>query len=274
MYNEEFAEASFTGSKKKKDMSQHDMRFMEILNEGTKLKYGHHQILLPFKQEDMRLSCNKYQATQRLSYVQRTFDKNEKFKADYIKFLEEIIAKGYARKSKMTARPEKTWYLPHHGVYHPNKPGKIRVIFDLSAEYKRITLTNQIIKLLLRFREEHFRVMGDIEAMSHQVKVPDTQCSFLKLLWWEDSDTSKKIIDYEITTHVFRGSSFPSCSNFALRKTAKNNEIYGKDIATILEKNFYVDDMLKSFPTAEEAITEIQQVKDLCSNSTATIHQY
>ena len=45
-----------------------------------------------------------------------------------------------------------------------------------------------------------------------------------------------------------------------------NQELYGKDVATILERNFYVDDMLKSFPTAEEAITVIQQVKDTCSN--------
>ena len=103
--------------------------------------------------------------------------------------------------------------------------------------------------------------------MFHQVKVPDTQCSFLKFLWWEDSDTSKEIIDHEMTAHAFGGSSSPSCSNYALRKTATDNaERYGKDVAAILERNFYVDDMLKSFPTAEEAITVIQQVKDMCSN--------
>ena len=31
-------------------------------------------------------------------------------------------------------------------------------------------------------------------------------------------------------------------------------------------RNFYMNDMLKRFPTAEETITVIQQVKDLCSN--------
>ena len=113
----------------------------------------------------------------------------------------------------MTATPGKMWYFPHHGVCHPNKPGKIRVVFDLSAEYKgvclnkellpRPDLTNQIIGVLLRFREEHVGVMGDIETMFHQVNVPDTQCSFLKFLWWEDGDTSKEIIYYEMTTHVF-----------------------------------------------------------------------
>ena len=36
----------------------------------------------------------------------------------------------------MTATPGKIWYPPHHVVYYPNKPGKIRVLFDLSVEYK------------------------------------------------------------------------------------------------------------------------------------------
>ena len=48
MYNEEFAEVSFTGSKKKREMSQQDMRFMKILDAETKLKDGHYQIPLPF----------------------------------------------------------------------------------------------------------------------------------------------------------------------------------------------------------------------------------
>ena len=42
---------------------------MEILDERTKLKDGHYQIPLPFKQGDVRLPCNKYQAAQRLSYL-------------------------------------------------------------------------------------------------------------------------------------------------------------------------------------------------------------
>ena len=70
-----------------------------------------------------------------------------------------------------------------------------------------------------------------------------------------------------MTAHVFGGSSSPSCSNFALRKTAiYNEELYGKDVASILERNFYIDDMLTRFSTVEEAITVIQQVKDLYSN--------
>ena len=147
------------------------------------------------------------------------------------------------------------------------------VVFDLSADYKGRCLnrkllsgpdlTNQIVGVLLRFREEKIAVMGDIEAMLHQVIVPKDQCSFLKFLWWDDTDPEKEIIDYEMTAHVFGGTSSPSCSNFALRRTAKDNEQqYGKEITQILERSFYVDDLLKSFPTVNQAVMKQNNSKN------------
>ena len=85
-------------------------------------------------------------------------------------------------------------------------------------------------------------------------------------MWWDNSDPDKEIIDYEMTAHVFGGTSSPSCSNFALRRTAKDNEQqYGKEITQILERSFYVDDLLKSFPTVNKAVNGIKQLQELCS---------
>ena len=84
----------------------------------------------------------------------------------------------------------KTWYIPHQGVYHPSKPGKIRVISDCSSEFqgKSINrkllsgpdLKNQIIGIMKKFREEKITFMADIQAMYHQVLAPDDQQTFLK----------------------------------------------------------------------------------------------
>ena len=87
----------------------------------------------------------------------------------------------------------------------------------------RPDLTIQIVGILLRFREEQIAVTGDIEAMYHQVKVPENQRCFLRFLGWKDSDSSKVIVDHEMTAHVFGGISSPSCSNYALKKTAADN---------------------------------------------------
>ena len=133
-----------------------------------------------------------------------------------MKFMIALILKDYTRESISALEAGKCWYLPHHGVYPPNnKPGKIRVVFDLSAEFHGTSinkallsgpdLTNQIVRVLLCFREEQIAVTGDIEALYHQVKVPENQRCFLQFLWRKDSDSSKVIVDHEMTAHVFGG---------------------------------------------------------------------
>ena len=88
---------------------------------------------------------------------------------DYTSFMEDMINKVYAEKSDSKAnRQGKTWFIPHHEVYHPSKAGKIRVVFDCSAEYdgvfvnKRLLscpdLTNQVVEILGKFREEYVAI--------------------------------------------------------------------------------------------------------------------
>ena len=159
----------------------------------------------------------------------------------------------------------KTWYLPHHGVYHPRKPEKIRVVFDCSTKFKDYCingeliqgpdLTNQLVGVLLRFREEPVAVMADIEAMFRQVRVPERFQNYLRFLWWPEGDFSRDLIDHQMTIHLFGSTSSPSCANFALRRTATDNRIkFGEEAATVLHCNFYVDDMLKSFKSSSVAV--------------------
>ena len=86
-----------------------------------------------------------------------------------------MVQKGYAEKSFQQVQQCKTWFILHHGVYHPSKSSKIRVVFDYSAEYNGVSinkklmsgpdLTNQIISVFVKFRKDFVAVMADIEAM-------------------------------------------------------------------------------------------------------------
>ena len=134
--NLEFMETGLTDRNLETSMSREDQKLMEILQEGIKLRNGHYQVLFLSKDPCIDLPNNRYQARQKFSYLEKKFSKNDQFREDYIRFLKDIIAKGYARKSTTKAASGKTWYLPHHGVYHPTKPEKIRVVFDLSGDYK------------------------------------------------------------------------------------------------------------------------------------------
>ena len=87
--------------------------------------------------------------------------------------MKKILSKGYAKISKDTPTDGRVWCLPHHGVYHPAKPNKIRAVFDCSAEYAGISinkkqmagpnLTNQIVGTLIRFRHERIAFVVGIE---------------------------------------------------------------------------------------------------------------
>ena len=60
--------------------------------------------------------------------------------------------------------------------------------------------------------------------------------------------------------------SSPGCSNYALKRTSVDYEIdFGEDAAKALQRNFYVDNMLKSSPDVETAIDLISRVRRLCA---------
>lgn len=56
-----------------------------------------------------------------------------------------MISKGHAKQSDEPAPVGKTWYILHHGVFHPNKPGKIRVVFNCSTEFKRKSINYELM---------------------------------------------------------------------------------------------------------------------------------
>ena len=170
----------------------------------------------------------------------------------------------------------RTWYLPHHGIYHPQK-SKVRVVFDCSATFEGHSLndkllqgpdlTSNLLGVLTRFRQEKYAFMADIEKMFFQVRVTKEDQSFLRFLWWPNGDFEEKAEEYCMTVHLFGAVSSPACANYALQRTADDNEDnYGTEVANTLRRNFYVDDVLKSASTEDKAIDLAKDVKAVCRN--------
>ena len=59
LYNQEFIENGPTEGKLETSMSKEDKKFMKILQEGTKLRNGHYQVPLPFKDPYVNLPNKK-----------------------------------------------------------------------------------------------------------------------------------------------------------------------------------------------------------------------
>ena len=188
------------------------------------------------------------------------------FLKKYLASIDDYVEKGYARKltpEETKVRSNTTWYLPHHPVLNPRKPGKVRAVFDAASTFAGTSLNeellqgpdliNNLVGVLVRFRQDPFALITDIESMFHQVRVIPEDTDALQFLW-TDGDLQKPE-EYKMLVHIFGAKSSPCCANRALQETANDNEAkYSKLVADVVQRNFYVDNLLKSTTTVEQAI--------------------
>jgi hypothetical protein len=67
--------------------------------------------------------------------------------------------------------------------------------------------------------------------------------------------------------HIFGAKSSPSVAGYALRRTADDNKHkFPYEVIETVYKDFYVDDLLKSFPDVERAIAVSKQLQQLLQN--------
>ena len=269
--------------------SQDDMLFLKKMEEGIcQTEDGHYQMPLPLRENTPKLPDNKALALRRLLKLKSRMENDPRYRRDYTAFMQDLIEKGYAEKVREDQQPSedgRRWYIPHHGVYHPKKPEKIRVVFDCSATYMGQSLnkhllqgpdlTNSLVGVLFRFRQEAIAFMCDLEAMFHQFKVAEKDRDFLRFYWWENGDTTKKPVEFCMTVHLFGAASSPGCSNFGLKRAANDYESeFGSDAANLIRNYFYVDDGLKSVATIPEAVSLIQNTMNICAKGGMRLHKF
>ena len=126
MFEQEFNEC--LSRPDERSLSVEDKRFLKFIEDNISLEDNHHVIPLPFKKAKPALPNNRRQAHQRLMWQKKKMQRNAAYHADYVQFMNNLVDKGYCEKVDESMVPEdgRLWYLPHHGVYNPNKPGKLR----------------------------------------------------------------------------------------------------------------------------------------------------
>ena len=262
------------------EMSQEDHAFLKKVSNSVKLNEGHYSIGLPLRNDNAEFPNNRCLAEQRAISLKRKLLKNTPFHEEYKRFMADNLRKGFAiqitpqemqKKTKMA----KTWYIPHHGVYHPKKH-KLRVVFDCGATYQGLSLNSQLLQgpdltnsltgVLTRFRQGTVAFIADVEAMFHQVRVPDEDSDLLRFLWWPDGELCKDLEDYKMVVHIFGATSSPSCATFALQQCARDNIAnFDPEVTQTVLRNFYVDDCLKSINSEQEAILLAKNLIRLCA---------
>ena len=91
------------------------------------------------------LGCQTKEA--RVQSLKRKLLSGKKFHRKYREFMENLIERGNARKLteiEAARRSGKTWYLPHHGVFHPRKKDTVLAVLDAAAMQEGVSLNNQL----------------------------------------------------------------------------------------------------------------------------------
>ncbi|XP_065140047.1 uncharacterized protein [Paramisgurnus dabryanus] len=267
--------------------SQEDLRFLAKLHKGIKqTQDGHYQMPLPFKGERPELPNNKACAEHRLKSLEKRLKREEQYHKDYLAFMKDIIARGDAEKvPEMQLNNQPVWYIPHHGVYNPQKPGKIRIVFDCSARFQNTSLnehlltgpdlTNTLVGVLCRFRKGQLAIMCDVERMFHQFYVAPKDRDYLRFLWWEEGNMETPPTVFRMRVHLFGAASSPGCANFGLKYLAAQGEgKFSQATVNFIQRNFYVDDGLASVDTEAEAIQLVKEARDLCNTGKLRLHKF
>ncbi|XP_071941179.1 uncharacterized protein [Antedon mediterranea] len=209
---------------------------------------------LPLRSPNVNIPDNKPLAVKRFNGLRKRFTKQPEFMRDYFGFMKDVLTDVVEEVPKDT-KPVigRINYVPHTGIYHPKKPGQIRVVFDCSAMYQGTSLNerllpgpnqiNSLLGILLRFRQENVAIMADIKGMFHQFFFANADRELLRFLWFKDNNPNNEVIEYRMMVHLFGATSSPGCSNFGLKRAAEDGEkCYGKEEANFIKNDFYVDD--------------------------------
>ena len=270
LYNSEFADTDAV----QESLSSDDCKAIEIVNKGIVLREGHYEIPLPWRDFNLSLPNNYEVARKRVEHLKRRFLRDKMLFNRYSEIICLYQTKGYIVQVppvQLNQAHQPRWYLPHHPVFNAKKPDKLRIVFDFAAKYNGVCLndhllqgpdlTNSLIGVLLRFRKERIAIAADVEEMFLQVRVPVKDRGALRLLWWDSSDLSRNLQEYQLTVHPFGATSSPFCANFALRIAVE--EFGGnctESVINAIKYCFYVDDCLTSLSTITEAMTFIHQI--------------
>lgn len=199
---------------------------------------------LPFREPQQRLPNNKEHVAKRFESLQHQFKRKPEMQNQYVAFMEKIIANGHAEVAPPLKEDEECWFLPSFGVYHPQKPNQIRVVFDSNAQYSGVSLNdvlltgpglnNSLLGVLLRLRKEGVSILADIQQMFH--------------CFWS--------MNFTATFLVFGNSPSPAVAIYGLRRAiAEGTDKYGADTVRFVERHFYVDNDLVSLSSRMDTFT-------------------
>ncbi|KAL0153282.1 hypothetical protein M9458_051409 [Cirrhinus mrigala] len=265
--------------------SKQDQEALQLLDQKTLIldMEGIHRLATPLlRRKDMPLlKAPKESVLPTLRSVERRLLKDPLKAEVYEEEMRKLIKTGAVREvTDFEPDSPECWYIPHHLVSHN---GKCRLVFNCSYQYygqslnqyllPGPTLGASLLGVLIRFREHPVAVSGDIKAMFHQVRLIPEDRPLLRFLWRDlKMDEAPKILEWQVLP--FGTTSSPCCATYALQRHVRQHPLTDEAIRYSVERCFYVDNCLQSLPTADEAWSLIDRLRNILSAGGFEIRQW
>ena len=132
--------------------------------------------------DNIHLPDKFYASLVQLKSLEKRLEKDSNLKTQYASDLRSDVGKGYVvavSPHDSKNRSDREWYVPHHPVLNPNKPGKIWRVLNCASKFHGKSLNNSLLVrpdllqkllfVLMRFREHKCAVSTNIEGLFMQV---------------------------------------------------------------------------------------------------------
>ncbi|KAL0902584.1 hypothetical protein ABMA27_000420 [Loxostege sticticalis] len=218
--------------------SKQEQRAVDIIEATSKrLPTGRFEVGMPWRDGIQHVPDSYPQAMSRFISLERRMSKDAEFAKAYAAFINNMITKGYSEEctpntyyAQHKQSDDIRVYLPHFGVYHPQKRKDLLLPGP--------DLLQPLIKVLFRFRESCVGMTADIKEMFPQVRVREQDRDALRYLWRPDKTQAIKD---------------PFIAQFIKNKNAlEQANLYPKAVDAILFSH-YMDDYIDSQDSVHEA---------------------
>ncbi|XP_035205550.1 uncharacterized protein LOC118180586, partial [Stegodyphus dumicola] len=212
---------------------------------------GRFIVKMPMKDE--QLGNSKHLANIRLNQLVKRLSKNATLQHLYQDFITEYENLDHMERVDDNSKPELEYYLPHHGVYRPEKSStKLRVVFNASAPSSNGLSLNDLLlagavqedtfDILVRFRKHQVAVIADIQKMYRQILVDESQRDLLRILWKRNLSDSP--VTYRLKTVTYGTKSAPFLAIRCIKQVAYDEMHKYPEAAKAVLSDCYVDDVI------------------------------
>ena len=116
LYETDFTETNTNAisqvSQDLEEISTEDRRCFDRMDTETKKIGKLYQLLVPFRNSALPLPNNRKVAERRLISLKNQFLRDPKYWSDHRLFIQDLLTKGYARKSAGAPAEGNCWYIP------------------------------------------------------------------------------------------------------------------------------------------------------------------